>query len=352
MSFPVVELSGSPHEMGLAHGRALGRAIKANLELYAGMFQSGAGLPWPRALARAAALGREIEAAAPRLMDEMRGVAAGAGVGLEEILVLNCRTEIAAAGPECTALGLTGRRTASGRAIIAQNWDWRPELKWSAALFRLRPAGRPAALTFAEAGQLAKIGLNENGLGVLLNILLAERGFAAGLPVHVLLRLVLEAETLAGAVDAARKARRAGASHFLLGWDDGAAGQVLGLEICPGGAVEIAPRDDVVIHTNHFLSPGEAGRDLGPAILPDSLARLERAAELMAQRRHWDEAGLEGLLSDERGLPGAISRQVDPAAPGHLRFESVGSFILDLSGRAIRACWGRPRPGAYHAHTL
>ena len=57
------------------------------------------------------------------LVEEMRGVAAGAGVDFEDILTLNVRTEIAYGmfSDGCTALSWK----VGSKSFIAQNWDVR-----------------------------------------------------------------------------------------------------------------------------------------------------------------------------------------------------------------------------------
>lgn len=76
--------------------------------------------------------------------------------------------------------------------MLAQNWDWHPDLASSTLVWVVEhPGGRFATLT--EAGMLGKIGLNDAGLGVGLNLLTTTAdGGAEGVPIHALLRAVLE----------------------------------------------------------------------------------------------------------------------------------------------------------------
>jgi len=58
----------------------------------------------------------------PRYVTEMEGLAEGAGVGYQDILALNVRTEIAfgAFNDGCTALSWKSEE----KSFLAQNWDW------------------------------------------------------------------------------------------------------------------------------------------------------------------------------------------------------------------------------------
>ncbi|KAG1304922.1 hypothetical protein G6F62_015660 [Rhizopus arrhizus] len=76
-----------------------------------------------------------------RYVEEMHGIAAGAGVAFEDIVMINARTEVmalaraqsstAAADDEaddgCTGAILLPERRASGNLILAENWDWLAE---------------------------------------------------------------------------------------------------------------------------------------------------------------------------------------------------------------------------------
>lgn len=60
----------------------------------------------------------------PEYVEEMKGVAQGAGKEYADILALNVRTEIAfgAFSDGCTAVAM--RSGDGGRSLLGQNWDW------------------------------------------------------------------------------------------------------------------------------------------------------------------------------------------------------------------------------------
>lgn len=113
----------------------------------------------------------------------MAGVAEGAGVLFWTIAALNARTEILAeAGApragECSTLVHSGTRTTGG-----QCWDWHEEL---AAAWHIQTVsgGTRNVAGITEYGILAKIGVNDAGVGVLFNILGHWDDAATGVPVH------------------------------------------------------------------------------------------------------------------------------------------------------------------------
>ena len=94
-------------------------------------------------------------------------------------------------------------------------------------LLHIRQSEGPEILTLVEAGQVGKIGLNSAGLGVCLNFLEhSDRG--QGVPVHVILRQMLDCEALGDAVRAALCVPRGGAANILLAH---AQGEILDLEL-------------------------------------------------------------------------------------------------------------------------
>jgi isopenicillin-N N-acyltransferase-like protein len=57
MALPLIELSGSPYDQGVDHGRLARARIGQNLATYCRRFHEGVGLPAAEVLRRAAATG-------------------------------------------------------------------------------------------------------------------------------------------------------------------------------------------------------------------------------------------------------------------------------------------------------
>jgi len=353
--FPILELKGKPYEMGKTHGRNLAKEIKANLELYFMMIRGLTGLEPQQCLTHASRVLDVIQKDAPFILEEMEGIARGADVSLQEILFLNARSELMSMGQasndmkgECTAIGLTGDRTSWGKPILAQNWDWHERVFQTTAIFRIEPEQRPKAIFLAEAGQVGKIGVNENGVGVLLNILIIE-GMKYGLPIHVLLRMVLGTQDTAEAVALVQNAQRAGASHFLIG---DKSGNIKGLELMPQAVKEIDPAEGVVLHTNHYCDAELAKMDVGRLIMTDSFTRLDRAAALISKRQRWDDQSLAEIFTNHDDAPGSICRHARAEDSEHFRTATVASCIIDLTESKMRVSCGQPCGAPYRELAL
>jgi len=86
------------------------------------MFLTSAQLAWSEVRGEAVKFLPFIQQPAWKpLLEEMKGIAAGAGVDFEDILALNVRTEIAYGmfNDGCTSIAWK----AQGESFLAQNWD-------------------------------------------------------------------------------------------------------------------------------------------------------------------------------------------------------------------------------------
>jgi isopenicillin-N N-acyltransferase-like protein len=238
-----------------------------------------------------------------------------------ELLAVNARTEIlAGAGPtECSVIGAGG--------LLAQNWDWHPDFAPSTVVWIVRHEGGWFA-TVTEAGILAKIGLNDAGLGLCLNLLScsADGGFA-GTPIHLLLRMVLQTcRSVDEAVAVLTETPVSASSAITVATP----GDVASVEVSPGGPNVL--RGSTGAHTNHFLIPPRAGAD---TLLDESgtVPRLEVIRRGMPL--------LDALRSHE-GFPNSVCRHVDPADPWPDQTATLASVVMNLSARRLHVAPGQP----------
>jgi isopenicillin-N N-acyltransferase-like protein len=340
--FPLIEIEGEPFARGRQYGARAAAAIRQNVEAYRRLIANRGGPQGEAATAAALAFAPILEAHAPTLLAEIRGIAAGAGCELADLLLINARSELMAAlpeGGECTALAATSPATNGGQVLLGQNWDWYTAVEAEPVLLRIRRPAGPEILTLAEAGQVGKIGLNSAGLGVCLNFLEhAHRG--QGLPIHVLLRLMLECETLGAAAWQAYGHPRAGAANVLLAH---AQGEILNLELTATAADHLYGDAGWLVHANHFESPLLRGGDVGLARSPSTLARAARARRLFAvQAGRISLETLQAILRDHAYGHGAICRHPDPALPPEERTETRASLVMELAARRLHLAAGRP----------
>lgn len=117
-------LTRSDRQIGHTHGTKARSQIEGSIAFYAGLFKETAKLDWPRVRTTALEFEPVIRRKWPAYLEEMRGIAEGAGVELADVLALNVRTEIAFGlfTDGCTMLAWHSKQP-GGSAFIAQNWD-------------------------------------------------------------------------------------------------------------------------------------------------------------------------------------------------------------------------------------
>ncbi|TQO18826.1 isopenicillin-N N-acyltransferase-like protein [Rhodoglobus vestalii] len=331
--------STDAHERGLQRGSALRGTLADGVRIYLALFaQAGIHKDAVRSNAE-----QSIESArhwCPSLVEEMRGTAEGAGLELWQIAALNARTEIlsSAAGArpgECSTIVNT-----RNAPVGAQTWDWHDELSDHWHLQDVHGNIRNF-VGLTEHGILSKIGINDAGVGIMLNILGHQDDRPDGVPVHlVAARILAEASTLGEAVCILQSAPVSTSSAITVVSPDAA----VIVELSPHGAVVLTPHDHVLLHTNHFLDE-HLGRGEKPGLYdPDSQLRYGVLAGRVA------DSPLPMLASDL--VPYLVSQPGDAAElccvpqPGALlgdRWATLATITLDAVARQMTVSVGTPR---------
>lgn len=323
-----------PHEDGRRYGQHWSPQLHAARDSYLRLFQQS-GVTAEQARNVAEECRTLVEVHAPGIAEEFRGVADGSGLALTDVHLLTARTEILARmtpSMECSTVVFVPADATPPRTL--QTWDWHETLSNETIVRRLH-TGPARVVTFAEFGQPAKIGVNDRGLGVHFNILHHRSdGSQAGVPVHVLARMILdEAHDVAGAVAIARSVPLAASSVLTVVAFDGTTPEAAAIEVTPAGvAVLHAPRGRTMAHTNHFLDAGLAAGEYSP-YETTSVPRyrcLTEAGDLAAIEDDRERALAFGAIPDA-----PISVRARPEQPEHLRWETKLTVALDVAGGSI-----------------
>jgi isopenicillin-N N-acyltransferase-like protein len=390
--FPCIDTlrAASAHERGQMYGQQAKGRIQHSVITYARLF-AACGIDWASACECAMRFEPVIEQVDVDLMAELRGMAQGSGQTLGSLMALNCRTEIlpptfftdepqlahaalaanrAAGLPdwladapwdgalkdgECTAMGVTAAASQTGQAWLAQNWDWMGRQREALVLLHTQGPSGQSITTLTEAGMLAKIGINQSGFALGLNILRSNRdGTRVGVPVHVLLRHLLDCRSVAHARE------RLHALQTELGLGFGAAsnvpcadaeGQAACFEVSPAGWAEVMPTHGVVVHTNHFVCESLLAEQapMGPGL--SSHNRLSTAGQ-HALKTPIGQTDLERFLRDESDGFLSICRSPDPSVPPESRVESVAGIVMQTQPPAMWVACDVPSRVAFEAVPL
>lgn len=345
-TLPLLYLRGNHGEMGIEYGRTVPELINRNLEDYLRRFRNVIGIPDAEVLRWGETFRKVTHSYKTSIAEMLEGLAEGSENKPEHIFALNARTEIiysTTTGDEgCTSLAVLPTRTKSRHTLLATNWDWHPEQSDVSLLLATEDEDGFSVLTLAEAGMLAKNGLNSAGLGLCANLLASDRDIGGeGVPYHVLLRGVLESRTMADATRAALDHPRVSSGNFLIA---DASGEAIDLETVPGDFGYLVPENGFIAHSNHFLTDVPV-YDKKKAQSALSLIRPERAKHLLEdplESRSVSEESIKGILQDHYSYPNSICRHIDERDPESERICSVYSITMDLNDKKFCIAEGQP----------
>ncbi len=317
----LLEIWGTAHERGKRYGAGAANEIRRGTSHYLAQMQ-GLGLS-------ESALAELVDAYLPLIADfdedhvvEMRGIAEGADLPLSHIVLMNARTELlklagqpalwagllAERGADgCTTIVVQPERTPDNILIHAHNWDWKASCADSCIILRIRGDNGPDILTFTEAGGLARFGFNGAGIAVTGNYLECERDYRRiGAPLALIRRKVLQQESPSLAFAAIYATQKSASNNLAL--SHAGTGIVHDLECAPDETFVVEPRDGLLVHSNHWLSPVALAklRETGVADSPCTFWRQQRAERLLAPHRQIGLDQVREVLFDTAGTPLSI----------------------------------------------
>jgi isopenicillin-N N-acyltransferase-like protein len=349
----ILDVSGSPGAIGVAHGSAYADEIRtymnARVNLVATGLWSGGPLSRGAVLDIADSMLPAHETFDIDLHEEMMSMAKAAGITPAEAVVVGGFTDFVdtvravVGGPmpetviedDCTAMIVPNGR-ADGAGILGQTWDMHDDATDHVILLRVHPNDAPATIVFTTTGCMGQIGMNSEGVCVGINNLVGMDG-TRGVNWTSVVRGMLKAGSAIEARDVLLGADLAGAHNFLI-FDKSGVG--FNVEAMPSVRPTVELGDAPIVHTNHTVMAESTAvqADKAPGLMDSSASRYDTATTLLA----------EGTVDVERVFeitrePGAICQT--PVAPYNI--ESSGAAVMRPSTGDFWACWGQPRHNEY-----
>lgn len=349
----MLNLTGSPREMGRAFGESERDAIRAFFALrvdnaiaqaqkYGGQRVAPDGVV---AVARRCVA--PTRAHDPAGFEELAGIAEGAGMAVEQILALNGLTDIRDvlswpgdldAFGGCTAFIAQRDVTADAQVLVGQTWDLASDnLPFVLGVHR-KPADAPETWCLTTAGCLSLIGLNDAGIAVgTTNIRTTDA--RPGVTYLSLIHKALAARDLGAAIAAITDAPRAGGHYYYLADADGRA---VAIECSARTHTLTEVTSGAFNHTNHCRVATNIDIE-GAAPSSTSLARLSRIDALLAAgARRFDAAHARAALGDDANGADAI-RRVD-----YDGISTNGAVVMAPERGHIEACHGLPHASPWY----
>ena len=355
---PVLELSGTPSQLGEGHGEQQ----RSQIQEYSERF-----LEWLLRHASCAQREQEVwekwspqvaynERVAPHLVEEMRGIARGADVSFERIFLLNsildlvsfCYLEMGV-NFGCTSFAVS-HEPGTARTLVGQTYDM-PELHQDyLVLLRLTPEQGPRQLVFSFAGVVGAGGLNEAGIGLSINFLSC-RDVGMGKLHSCVVREVLASANLGEALTAPVVPPRAGGAHYLVADDSGS---VVSVETTGKQFQAIYPQDNVYGHTNHYLTAGLKEREvIRPQAIGSSLARYASLSRYFREKAaQVDLTQLQELTRNHTSFPRSICAHGSASEATGFRSRTLAAMVHVLNDRVMHVTGGCACENEYVAVTL
>lgn len=350
-----------------------------------------------------------IKAFYPAGLEEMRGIADGAQVSLEDVVLLNARYDLARLNDdddeesrvststdaangtdghgshpelddvanECTSAIFFEGATANGDVLNAQNWDMSARLWLTDAIIYLEihpdpSEAKPSLFLVTEAGQLGRSGMNSLGMGVTANSLMSTEDYTPRLsdtkpvlPISLLRRMVLESAHLAEATTAIYNFPRHVSNNLTVATADGFG---LCFEITPTREYRVYSDldDHYLVHSNHFTDTAFLARADVKCRYPggSSWFRRQRLEQNIRPYKNGlvTVEQLQRAFSDHLSFPESLCCHPDrspdaiigglPGYPFRSSGATVASVTYNLTQRSITVCKGPPCQGKFQTFRL
>ena len=352
VTYPHVRVHGDATERGREYGRQARSRIETSISAYRDIFKHYANWDWSRVREFATGFEAPIKAFGSKYLDELHAIAEGAGVDALDIVAINVRTEIMYSAKardaakslpgECSAFALIAPPGSSEPLVLGENWDWLTHAFDTLVVLEATQDVGPAYVSVVEAGLLAKMGMNSAGLGLATNALASNCDIGEpGIPYHVMLRAILDCERVSEAFALIQGAHRSSSANYLVAHRDGSA---LDIEAMPGDFSRVhlhQAQDNVLLHTNHFVSPTFDDVDVSLWAMPDSPVRLARLrAGLRGDQSSL--AKIRELLSDHANYPFSICCHPDPDDDQIDQGATIASVLMRLEDSTMWLADGIP----------
>jgi len=361
---PLLELSGTPYEIGHAHGSCLKTEIRAFAETITNVHHVNN--PWlnikHEELSTFSMLNiGHLERFSPDFVQEMQGIADGADIDFEAVVLLNSFLELedlrapALGGAllanrlwGCTTFNIPGKDGREGRPVLGQTYDMERYYRDFLCLLRIKPNSGPEMLIVTLAGIIGLAGQNNAGICAVINKIVAPDA-RPGVIYPFIMRSILGSERIGDALGKVIFSPRASGLNYQL-----ASPKVAFCVETSASRYEILQMDGSLAHTNHYV-----GTTMRQFETPNwlshggSMVRKQVADEFLhSNRGKLDSEFLQQLSRDHTNFPRCICAHGFKDDPAEVAFETIFALIMDPIEHHMDLCIGNPCQNQYVRHSL
>ena len=349
--YDLVKAEGSHRELGRQHGAQASESIRMHLDHIARTQKLSRDALQTKALKFV----ELFQQYCPHLLDEIEGLAEGAGITLAEGLACNLRGELGKAPDEgCTTYVIGKSSTGKKEILVGQNSDMsQPNIEMGYML-HLKPIDKPQVLIWTFGGMIGYHGMNSAGVAHFANSLGGGPAGQFGLSHYPVKRMMLECSRVSEVLDIFQRVPLASNGNYVL--CDGA-GTIIDIEANTNGPQIVDDRRrGYIAHTNHYLCPLYGTPENYDKSLADSFPRLERMnAMIDAEKGEVSVERIKRYLSDHSNGAASICRhpRTDDLEAG---FEQAGrtvaSMISEPAKKRMHVALGNPCDSEYVTYTM
>jgi predicted choloylglycine hydrolase len=346
VSVDVLELEGDHFEIGFQHGKALGAEIRAYLardfaeinllrtnQLREDLIEEYVE-PYKRIISQCL----------PGSMDELRGLAEGAEISIDQAVLLQVRRELIGTEGfsllgDCSSFA----KRESGHSVLGQTIDLPGDMTSLGQVFKIQSGteGAPRIMMYSFAGLLGYMGMNSFGLAICINLVVSE-GWRIGVPPYLLARAFLNCKDIESCIDLVRNMPIASSRSFIL--SDNERQVVLELNTTGYRIVE----GDFLTHANHYIHGDlKEGDRLNVFSKNSSAKRMRLLQDLLLEDATLD--GIKRTFSDHSLYPVGICAHNES---NYKWSETVASVIMYPGRGEFHALKGKPCQGEYSIFKL
>jgi isopenicillin-N N-acyltransferase-like protein len=352
-TFPFYRFAGSHREIGQQYGEACRDLIVQHRDKALDRLYRKNNLSYEEITERTLWYRPWVEGTAPFFVEEIAGLAEGAGISEAEAWLLQLRAEVAIvehdeAGDECTSFAIEPSATSDGVGLVGQNADLPPFYRDIAVVAEMRFDDIPSILMLLPAGQLSYLGINDAGMGVSANFLTCD-GWRVGVPRYFYSRLVLTQRSVDEAATLIEGLHRASSRNLIM--IDGS-GTALDLENTVTDHARIQAENGVITHANNYQVPelqyAEKSKGVG---LVNSQARVASMRAMLDARHGNLNAGvMKEVLRDRTDPKACVNRH--PGDIPELDSMTFASMIMQPSVGRMDVAVGPPDENDYRTYAF
>lgn len=348
-----IEAGGSAYDRGYAYGARARDVISRLLDSHFAYYSAHLRTDKTSVLREASLFSRPVLEYSWEIHEELRGMAAGAGVSLDEILTIAAFNEVfyPKLSKLCTSFAVRGNATSDGLTYVGQNNDEGVD-PWldgeCVVLVNYKEKSAPDSLVYTYAGAPAMMGINAAGVAVCINAL-RYASPVLGVPMLCVVREVLRQKTTDEATEAIKRAKKAYALNFMIGSPE----KIANVEATPAG-IQVTTSDELLYHANHYLCPvsGFSETRAGDYYV-NSSTRCDRMQELLSSNAgRLNLAALQEILKDHGGAPNSICSHVNKERPKERWSRTLDGMIYIPEKREAWIAKGNPCSSTFYRYSV